>query len=207
MLEPFICHVFTKTDRLNAETRKKHEKHLKRLIRTGTVGNYLFVSSKTGEGMDFLKQAIFDADIKGHGDRVRPYDLKTEQKRLGLIKDGKKGKGDKFFNDDELDEDSDEDASRLKKAASYKGMKHQQSDMLGGLSKTAGRGSKKKDKDVDDLAFPDGGAIRQNSMFAGSNKASPRFEIEQSASPKASPKRSPKGNGDNNNFLKSKTRP
>jgi len=40
--------------------------------------------------------------------------------------------------------------------------------MLGALSKTAGRGGKKKD--VDDLAFPDSGANRQNSMFAGSNK-------------------------------------
>jgi hypothetical protein len=44
-------------------------------------------------------------------------------------------------------------------------------------------------------------------MFVGSNKASPRFEIEQSASPKASPKRSPTGKGDNQNFLKQKTRP
>ena len=78
MLEPFICHVFTKQDRMNTEVRKKNERYLKRLIKTGSIGNYLFVSAKTGEGIDFLKQAIFDADIKGHGDRIRPYDLKTE---------------------------------------------------------------------------------------------------------------------------------
>ena len=78
MLEPFICHVFTKQDRTNTEVRKKNERYLKRLIKTGSIGNYLFVSAKTGEGIDFLKQAIFDADIKGHGDRIRPYDLKTE---------------------------------------------------------------------------------------------------------------------------------
>ena len=120
-----------------------------------------------------------------------------------MIKDGKKGKGDKFYNDDELDEDSDEDASRLKKAVSYKGMKHQQSDMLGGYRVKTG---KKKDKDIDDLAFPGGGVARQQSMFSGSSKQSPRFNIDQSSSPKASPKRSPRGL-DDPGFLKQKTRP
>lgn len=74
------------------EAFKRNEKQIKSLVRLGVVGNYLFVSTKTGEGLDFLKQAIFDADIKGHGDRVRPYDVKTEKKRLGLIPDDKKRK-------------------------------------------------------------------------------------------------------------------
>ena len=63
VLEPLICHVFTKLDKMNPKMQKSNQRAVKSLARQGIVGNYLFVSSKTGEHIDQLKQAIFDADI------------------------------------------------------------------------------------------------------------------------------------------------
>ena len=45
------------------------------------IGNYLYASAKTGEGMDRLKQAIFDCDIQNHGDKVVPFSAKAEKRR------------------------------------------------------------------------------------------------------------------------------
>ena len=54
---------------------------VKSLSRQGIIGNYLFVSSKTGQHMGQLKQAIFNADIKGFGDEVKPHEKLTEKKK------------------------------------------------------------------------------------------------------------------------------
>lgn len=63
VLEPLILHVFTKLDKMNEKMQKTNKRAIKSLARQGIIGNYLFVSSKTDEHIDQLKQAIFDADI------------------------------------------------------------------------------------------------------------------------------------------------
>merc|ERR1712176_1577813 len=101
MIEPFICHVFTKQDRMNPDVKKKRERDIRRLAKLGFVGNYLFVSAKTGDGMDFLKKAIFDCDIKNHGERVRPYDPEHEKKKREMLaKMAKSGKQQPIEEDD-----------------------------------------------------------------------------------------------------------
>ena len=52
--------------------RKRNDKVIRNLARSGIIGNYLYVSAKTGAGMHEMKKAIIDADIKNHGDRIRP---------------------------------------------------------------------------------------------------------------------------------------
>lgn len=49
------------------------------LARNGVIGNYLYVSSKTGEGLAELRQAIFNSDIKGHGDKIFPHTYKKKE--------------------------------------------------------------------------------------------------------------------------------
>ena len=52
--------------------RKRNDKVIQTLARNGVIGNYLYVSAKTGLGMQELRVAIMDADIKDHGDKIRP---------------------------------------------------------------------------------------------------------------------------------------
>ena len=75
VIPPMILHVFTKQDRINKASRKRNEAVLKNLARNGIIGNFLYVSTKDGEGMSELKQAIFDCDIKGHGEKVFPQSI------------------------------------------------------------------------------------------------------------------------------------
>lgn len=81
VIPPLVVHVFTKQDRINKQTRKRNEAVLKNLARNGVIGNFLYCSTKTGEGMAEVKQAIFDCDIKGHGEKVFPKAL-TKKKKL-----------------------------------------------------------------------------------------------------------------------------
>ena len=151
MIEPFICHVFTKQDRMNPEVKKKRERDIRRLAKLGTIGNYLFVSAKTGEGMDFLKKAIFDCDIKNHGERVRPYDPEHEKrKREMLAKMGKSGK--EVIEEEDLDSDSD-DGGKMKRATSHAMTNKRNTVDKFGLSKSVG-GSKLRG--LDDFVFDSG---------------------------------------------------
>ena len=52
--------------------KKRNDKIIRILAKKGTIGNYLYGSAKTGQGMLELKKAIMDADIKNHGDKIRP---------------------------------------------------------------------------------------------------------------------------------------
>ena len=71
-IPPLICHVFSKQDRVQPAIRKRNDKVIRNLARSGIIGNYLYISAKTGHGLHELKKAIIDADIKNHGDRIRP---------------------------------------------------------------------------------------------------------------------------------------
>ena len=79
-IPPLICHVFSKQDRVQAAIRKRNDKVIRNIARKGIIGNYLYVSSKTGLGMHELKKAIIDADIKNHGDKIRPPEKKKKEK-------------------------------------------------------------------------------------------------------------------------------
>ena len=70
---PFICHVFPKIDNISAATLAIRDQGVKSLHKSGVVQNYLFVSSKTNHGIDDLKSAIFDSQVKnGVAREVRP---------------------------------------------------------------------------------------------------------------------------------------
>ena len=60
---PFICHVFTKCDLLLNAVRDQNVHKLRDMQQRGVIGHYLFISSKTGAGIDELKTTIFDCDI------------------------------------------------------------------------------------------------------------------------------------------------
>lgn len=79
-IPPLICHVFSKQDRVQPAVRKRNDKIIRGLARNGTIGNYLYVSTKTGLGMHEIKKAIIDADIKNHGDKVRPPQKPKKEK-------------------------------------------------------------------------------------------------------------------------------
>lgn len=68
VIPPMICHVFTKQDRVQPAVKKRNDKVIRNLAKHGIIGNYLYVSSKTGLGLTDLKKAVLDADIKNHGD-------------------------------------------------------------------------------------------------------------------------------------------
>ena len=110
MIPPLIVHVFTKQDRINKATRKRNEAVLKNLAKNGVIGNFLFVSTKTGEGMPELKQAIFDCDIKGHGEKVFPKSMRKKELKKGssLIKP-------MVMMEDDDDSDEDLDLKKNKK--------------------------------------------------------------------------------------------
>ena len=61
--------------------RKRNDKVIRTLARSGIIGNYLYVSAKTGIGMHELKKAIIDADIKNHGDKIRPPQKPKKEKQ------------------------------------------------------------------------------------------------------------------------------
>ena len=67
-----IIHVFSKQDRVQTVVKKRNDKVIKNLAKGGIIGNYLYVSAKTGMGLYELKRAILDCDIVNHGERVRP---------------------------------------------------------------------------------------------------------------------------------------
>ena len=75
VIPPQIIHVFTKQDRIIPAVRKRNQKTLRNLAKNGVIGNFLFVSTKTGEGMSELKQAIFNFDLKGQGEKVFPQKM------------------------------------------------------------------------------------------------------------------------------------
>ena len=50
-LPPLICHLFMKQDRVQAVVKKRNDKIIKNLAKQGIIGNYLYVSAKTGEGL------------------------------------------------------------------------------------------------------------------------------------------------------------
>ena len=80
-IPPLICHVFSKQDRVQPAIRKRNDKVIRTLARSGIIGNYLYVSAKTGVGMHELKKAIIDADIKNHGDKIRPPQKPKKEKQ------------------------------------------------------------------------------------------------------------------------------
>ena len=57
------------------------------MAKNGIIGNYLYVSSKTGLGMTELKKAMLDADIKNHGDKIRPPQKKKKPKKETVLRD------------------------------------------------------------------------------------------------------------------------
>ena len=52
-----------KVDLLLNNVREANIHKLRDMQNRGVIGHYLFVSSKTGAGLDELKTAIFDCDI------------------------------------------------------------------------------------------------------------------------------------------------
>ena len=85
VLPPMICHVFTKQDRVQAAVKKRNEKVISTLAKNGIIGNYLYVSAKSGFGMRELKKAIIDADIKNHGDKIRPPEVLKKTKEVKIL--------------------------------------------------------------------------------------------------------------------------
>lgn len=71
-IPPLICHFFSKQDRVQPAIKKRNDKIIRILAKKGTIGNYLYGSAKTGKGMQILKQALMDADVKNHGDKIVP---------------------------------------------------------------------------------------------------------------------------------------
>ena len=67
-IPPLICHIFTKQDRVQTQLKKRNDKVIKGLQRSGILGNYLYCSSRSGLGMTEIKKAILNADIENHGD-------------------------------------------------------------------------------------------------------------------------------------------
>lgn len=135
---------------------KRNDKHIKSLANQGVIGNYLYVSAKDGRGMAQLKQAIFDADIKNHGDRVRPYDPKAEKKRLQQLAANsarsKGSKGEVLEEDPEEQEHSSDSEGELKHAKTgAAGSSKAISDLLT-LQKSESK-AKGKDKNADDNVF------------------------------------------------------
>ena len=78
-IPPLICHVFSKQDRIQPAVRKRNDKVIKTLAKNGVIGNYLYVSAKTGLGMQELRVAIMDADIKDHGDKIQPSQFEKKK--------------------------------------------------------------------------------------------------------------------------------
>ena len=62
-IPPFICHVFTKYDECLTEQRVAVAEKLQEMHKIGAIGHYLFVSAKTEDGMDEVRNAIFDCNI------------------------------------------------------------------------------------------------------------------------------------------------
>ena len=48
----------------------------------GVIGHYLFVSSKTGAGLDELKTAIFDCDIDNGNKELEPSEKMDAIKKI-----------------------------------------------------------------------------------------------------------------------------
>ena len=81
-IPPLICHIFTKQDRVQTQVKRRNDKVIKQLQKSGVLGNYLYISTKTGLGMSELKKAILNADIEDHGDKIIPESSKKfEQKK------------------------------------------------------------------------------------------------------------------------------
>lgn len=64
VLPPYIIHAFTKKDKVIPSIHDRNDYLIKSLVKQGIVGNYVYVSSKNGSGIDDLCTAIFDSDIK-----------------------------------------------------------------------------------------------------------------------------------------------
>jgi len=79
-IPPLICHVFTKQDRVQTQVKKRNDKVVKQLQRSGILGNYLYCSARTGSGMSEIKKAILNADIENHGDVIIPESSKKIEK-------------------------------------------------------------------------------------------------------------------------------
>ena len=71
-LPPLVCHIFSKQDRVQKIVKKRNSKVIANLAKNGVIGNYLYVASKTNQGMKDIKKAILDADIVDHGDKIFP---------------------------------------------------------------------------------------------------------------------------------------
>jgi ribosome-interacting GTPase 1 len=46
-----------------SDVREKNSEQLREMVSRGAMHHYLFVSSKTDDGLDELKKAIFDCNI------------------------------------------------------------------------------------------------------------------------------------------------
>jgi len=63
-LSPMIIHVITKVDRALKNVQERNDQTLRGLHKTGVIGNFLYVSPKSGDGMSELKTAIFESNIR-----------------------------------------------------------------------------------------------------------------------------------------------
>lgn len=81
-MPPFICHVFTKVDQLLASVREQNIHKLRDMQTRGVIGHYLFVSAKTGAGIDELKTAIFDCDIDNGNRELEPSERMDPIKKV-----------------------------------------------------------------------------------------------------------------------------
>ena len=63
-LSPMIIHVITKVDRALKNVQERNDQILRNLHKGGVIGNFLYVSPKSGAGMSELKTAIFESNIR-----------------------------------------------------------------------------------------------------------------------------------------------
>jgi hypothetical protein len=85
-LPPFICHVFTKVDLILASVREQNIHKLRDMQTRGIIGHYLFVSSKTGAGIDELKTALFDCDVDNGNKELEPSAKMDPIKKVSKVR-------------------------------------------------------------------------------------------------------------------------
>mmetsp|Transcript_11488 Transcript_11488/g.14454 ORF Transcript_11488/g.14454 Transcript_11488/m.14454 type:complete len:179 (+) Transcript_11488:276-812(+) len=79
-IPPLICHIFTKQDRVQSQVKKRNDKVIKQLQKTGILGNYLYCSTRNSTGLGEIKKAIMNADIENHGDKIMPEKFEKKDK-------------------------------------------------------------------------------------------------------------------------------
>ena len=71
-MPPYFCHIFTKKDKAQFAVIERNNTVVRQMVKSGLIGNYLYVSAKTKEGMTELKEAMFNCNIREEIRSVTP---------------------------------------------------------------------------------------------------------------------------------------